>query len=51
VHAAQTGHWDLEVFRPSFGQGVPVEIQDLILGELPKTCLANGATGLWTISI
>jgi hypothetical protein len=33
------------VFRPSFGQGVPVEIQDLILGELPKTRLANGATG------
>jgi pimeloyl-ACP methyl ester carboxylesterase len=44
VRAARTGDWDLEQFRTSFGQGVPREVQDLVLGELPKTRLTEGAS-------
>ena len=44
VHAAVTGDFDLEALRASFGKGTPREVQDLVLGELPKTRLPEGAT-------
>ena len=31
--------------RASFGSGTPREAQDLVLNELPKTRLSEGATG------
>jgi len=44
VRAAVTGDFDLEALRASFGRGTPREVQDLVLGELPKTRLPEGAT-------
>jgi pimeloyl-ACP methyl ester carboxylesterase len=45
LRAALTGSWELDVLRASFGSGTPREVQDLVLNELPKTRLAEGATG------
>jgi len=44
LQSALTGDWDLESLRPSFGPGVPLEVQDLVLNELPKTRLGRSAT-------
>jgi len=43
--AALTGRWDLDLLRASFGSGTSREVQDLVLNELPKTRLSEGATG------
>ncbi len=45
LSAALTGRWDLDLLRASFGSGTPREVQDLVLNELPKTRLSEGATG------
>ena len=44
VRASVTGDFDLEALRASFGRGTPREVQDYVLGELPKTRLPEGAT-------
>jgi pimeloyl-ACP methyl ester carboxylesterase len=44
VRAALTGDFDLEALRASFGKGTPRAVQDLVLSELPKTRLPEGAT-------
>ena len=45
LHAALSGRWELDLLRASFGSGTPREVQDLVLNELPKTRLSEGATG------
>jgi pimeloyl-ACP methyl ester carboxylesterase len=36
IKSALSGLWDLEMFRPSFGADIPIEIQNLVLNEYPK---------------
>lgn len=45
VRAAISGDFDIEALRASFGRGTPRHLQDLVLGELPRTRLPEGATG------
>ena len=44
-NAALTGRWDLEALRACFGDGISCEVQDLVLNELLKVRLSEGATG------
>lgn len=43
VQSALTGHWDLEMFRPSFGANIPLDIQNMVLAEYPKMRINAGA--------